>query len=248
MEGFNLFEEHYWQPLKRFGYTDPFFNLERSTLIATWIVILIIFIVGIFAQRSLRSSAGITRYLLLSFIRNFKETVTQTLGSFSFQHFSFITALFVFIMLCNFIAIIPGIEEPTKSLSTTIALSTISFIYIQWYAIKTHGIVLYMKEYFTPLFLFFPLNVIGKLATIVSMAFRLFGNIFGGATISAIYYNTLYGSALFEAIGSLSGLNLIMTLFFIIFEGSIQAFVFAMLSLTYLATSITEETLEGKDS
>ena len=242
MEGFNLFEQHYWQPVKRFGFTHPFFNLERNTLIATWIVLAILLFAGL-AIRALikRPSDNIARYLVMSFIRMFRETVVQTMGFFSLKHFSFITALFLFIMLCNFISLIPGTEEPTKSLSTTLALSIISFIYIQYYAIKAHGIKNYIKEYFTPLFIFLPLNVIGKIATVISMSFRLFGNIFGGSTIASIYYHTLYGSPLLEAFGSFSGFNIIITIFFILFEGSIQAFVFAMLSLTYLAAAITEE-------
>lgn len=242
MEGFNLFEQHFWQPFKRFGFTHPFFNVELNTLIATWIVLALLLFAGIAIRAIIKKPAdNAARYLAMSFIRMFRETVVQTLGFFSLKHFSFITALFIFIMLCNFISLIPGTEEPTKSLSTTLALSLISFIYIQYYAIKAHGIKTYLKEYLTPLFIFLPLNVIGKIATVISMSFRLFGNIFGGSTIAAIYYHTLYGSPLLEAFGSFSGFNLLITLFFVIFEGSIQAFVFAMLSLTYLAAAITEE-------
>jgi F-type H+-transporting ATPase subunit a len=242
MEGFNLFEEHYWQPFKRFGYTHVFFNLERNTLIATWIILGLLLCAGVAIQSILKKAPdNALRHMLISFIRTFRETVVQSLGSFSLKHFSFITALFIFILLCNFISLIPILEEPTKNLSTTLALSIVSFIYIQYYAIKTQGIAEYLKEYFTPLFIFLPLNIIGKLATVISMAFRLFGNIFGGSTISTIYYHTLFGSPLLEAFGSFSGFNLIITLFFILFEGSIQAFVFAMLSLTYLSAAIAEE-------
>lgn len=89
-----------------------------------------------------------------------------------------------------------------------------------------------------------PLNLIGKFATIISMSFRLFGNIFGGATIASIYFRLIYGSPAWEAIGSFSGINLIIMLFFGLFEGLIQAFVFAMLSLTYLATAIAHDDTE----
>lgn len=242
MEGFNLFEQHYWQPFKRFGFTHSFLNVELDTLIATWIVLALLLFAGLAIRTIIKKPAdNAARYVVISFIRMFRETVVQTLGFFSLKHFSFVTALFMFILLCNFISLIPGIEEPTKSLSTTLALSIISFIYIQYYAIKAHGIIAYIKEYFTPLFVFLPLNVIGKIATVISMSFRLFGNIFGGSTIASIYYHTLYGSPLLESFGSFSGFNLIITLFFVIFEGSIQAFVFAMLSLTYLSAAITEE-------
>lgn len=247
MEGFNLFEQHYWKPFEQFGLTHPFFNLERDTLIVTWLIIGIIICAGIALHFTLKSPAtSVVRYIALSFISSFKEITVQTLGIFSSVHFSFITALFLFIILCNTISLIPGTEEPTKNLSTTLALGLISFFYIQIYALKTMGLIGYIKDYFAPLFVFFPLNVVGKIATVISMSFRLYGNIFGGATISTIYFHALYGSPLLEALGAFSGLNIILTLFFVLFEGTIQAFVFAMLSLTYLAAAITPEiTSEG---
>ena len=150
----------------------------------------------------------------------------------------------MFIVLSNSLSIIPGAEEPTKDINTTLALGLISFLYVQLYAIASNGLWSYIKEFFSPFFLMLPLNVIGKLATIVSMSFRLFGNIFGGSTISAIYFNLIYGAPLYEAIGAFSGINLIIILFFGLFEGVIQAFVFAMLSLTYLAAALGGELTE----
>ena len=247
MEGFNLFEQHYLQPFKRFGFTHSFFNIEQDTLIATWIVLVVIFCACLLVRSILkRSSDSVARHMLISFITMFRDISTQTLGTFSLKHFSFVTALFIFIMLCNTISLIPGTEEPTKNLSTTLALGLISFFYIQLYGLKAQGFKGYLKEYFAPIFVFFPLNVVGKIATIISMSFRLYGNIFGGATIATIYFHAIYGSPLLEALGAFSGLNLILTLFFVLFEGTIQAFVFAMLTLTYLAAAVAIETPEEK--
>lgn len=248
MDGFELFDEHYWQPFARLGFTHPFFNINRTTIISTWIVLGIIGIAGV-AIRSIikRKPTDTLRYSVMSFIVAFKDMVTQTLGFFSPKHFAFIAALFVFIVLCNCLSLIPGAEEPTRDLNTTLALGIISFLYVQYYAIRTHGLWEYIKEYFAPFFLMLPLNVIGKLATIVSMSFRLFGNIFGGSTISAIYFGVIYGSPLFEGAGSFLGINLLMILFFGIFEGFIQAFVFAMLTLTYLSTAIAHEFPEEQE-
>jgi F-type H+-transporting ATPase subunit a len=70
------------------------------------------------------------------------------------------------------------------------------------------------------------------------MSFRLFGNIFGGATISNIYFGAIKGSFVLETLGLFSGINIIITLFFGLFEGFLQAFVFTMLSLTYLSIAM----------
>ena len=135
-------------------------------------------------------------------------------------------------------------DEPTKDLNTTLALGIISFLYIQIYTVKAHGFKEYLKEYLTPFFLMLPLNIIGKLATIVSISFRLFGNIFGGSIISHIYLHAIQGSLLLETLGLTLGINLAILIFFGLFEGFLQAFVFAMLSLTYLSIALQGEAHE----
>jgi F-type H+-transporting ATPase subunit a len=115
---------------------------------------------------------------------------------------------------------------------------------VQYYTIATLGLRAYIKEYFDPIFIMLPLNIVGKFASIISMAFRLYGNIFGGSTIATIYFSILHGSTLFQTIGLLSGINLIVLLFFGLFEGAIQAFVFAMLTITYLSIAVSSEQSE----
>ena len=96
-------------------------------------------------------------------------------------------------------------------------------------------------HYVQPIFLMFPLHVIGVISSILSISFRLYGNIFGGLIISSLYASLLSGSTLLQTIGVLSGANLSMLLVFGIFEGLIQAFVFTMLTLTYLSMQILPE-------
>ncbi len=237
MEGLDLFHVDQWQPLAWLGYTHQMLSIDASPVINTWILLL--FFIVIFAPvRFLLKSSPTTAYLITNGVETFVTMCEQTLGSFSFGHFSFITSLFVFLLFANCMAVIPYLEEPTENLNTTLALGIISFCYIQISAIKKHGLGDYIKEYFTPFFIMFPLHVVGKLATIVSMSFRLFGNIFGGATISSIYFSAIKGSFLLETLGLFSGINIVITLFFGLFEGFLQAFVFTMLSLTYLSIAL----------
>lgn len=175
------------------------------------------------------------RFMTLSFFNSFIDLCTQTLGEWNFSHFSFIASLFIFILFCNCIAIIPWIEEPTRDLNTALALGILAFLYKEFYTIYLNGFKTYIREFFYPFIIMFPINIIGHFSKIISMSFRLFGNIFGGSIITEIYFGALSGSILFESIGILSGLNFIVLLFFVVFEGFIQAFVFSMLSLTYLA-------------
>ena len=121
---------------------------------------------------------------------------------------------------------------------TTLALGLSAFLYTQFSSIQTNGLSNYLKGYLKPFFIMLPLNIISNLATIISISFRLFGNIFGGAVISNLWYGAISYSYITQLIGILSGINLTLTLFFVLFEGFIQAFVFAMLSLTYLSLEV----------
>ena len=79
------------------------------------------------------------------------------------------------------------------------------------------------------------------------MSDGLFGNIYGGAMIGSIYQHAIEGSVTFETAGLISGLNFVILAFFGLFEGFLQAFVFAMLSLTYLSIAIQKEEYTAKE-
>ena len=130
-------------------------------------------------------------------------------------------------------------KEPTKYLSTTLGLALISFFVVHTTAIKTKGLGEYLKYYMHPvhahgIFLWFfflnpflYLNIIGELAKVVSHSFRLFGNILGGAII-IIIVSWLLKYLLLPPL---------LLLFFGLIVGGIQAFVFTMLALTYIAVA-----------
>jgi len=246
MQKFEVFEEHFWNPLARFGLTSSFWGLSPKTIIFTWVVLLFILILCLACRYFLRKENGIPAYMILSSIRSFKNLTSQTLGIFSFKYFAFLSSLFIFILMCNIISFIPFLEEPTADPSTTIALGLIAFFYVQVTSIRVNGIKGYIKEYFSPFFLLFPLNVVGELAKIVSMSFRLFGNIFGGSIITKLWTSAIGGSFITELIGILTGINFIIVLFFVLFEGFIQSFVFCMLTMTYLSIAISGEHAESE--
>lgn len=241
MNEMKLLEEHNVTPLQKFGFTHPFFSIDQNIIFHTWIIIGILTTVLLITRFFLNKKNSIVSFLAQNAVENFMNMIEQNLGFFSYKHCAFIMSLFIFIFSCNLASLIPFLEEPTQNINTTLALGIISFLYIQFYAIKIHGIKSYIKEFFTPFFIMFPINIIGELATIVSISFRLFGNIFGGSIINSIYHSALKGSFIFETLGILTGMNLIVQLFFGLFEGLIQAFVFSMLSLTYLSLAVAQE-------
>ncbi len=235
MKGFELIESEQLSLSPFLGYEHPFLMINTDTILYTWVVLALLLIMLI-PIRWIVKKSGIARFLTLSFVQSLIDLVNQAITPFSFAHFSFIATIFCFILVCNIISIVPWIEEPTTDLNTTLALGIISFVYIQAAAIKTHGLWAYIKDYFAPFFIMLPLNLVGKFATIISISFRLFGNIFGGSIITSIYLSAIKGSFIYETVGLPFGI--IIAIFFTIFEGFLQAFVFAMLSLTYLSIAL----------
>ena len=244
MENTNILESKtQWALLDTFGITNPITYITADTVIATWAVIILLISTVLLCQFFLKKKDSYVRHVTLGFIKSFMGLCTQTLGIFHYKHFSFIISLFIFILYSNLLGIIPFLEEPTTDINTTLALGLVAFLYTNFYSIKAQGPKKYIAEYFYPFFIMFPLNIVGKLASIVSISFRLFGNLFGGSMISNIYMSAIGHSPLAGAVGLLSGTNLLIVFYFGIFEGCIQAFVFAILSLTYLSIGIqTKET------
>lgn len=122
---------------------------------------------------------------------------------------------------------VPPFSEPTKYLATDLGLALIVAFVVHGAAIKEKGIIGYLKSYADPIWVFYPLNVISEMAKVVSHSFRLFGNILGGSIIFIIVSKLIMHIIL--PVG--------LSIFFGLFVGAIQAFVFAMLAVTYIAVA-----------
>jgi len=241
MENNNILTGHQWQPLLRYGFDHPFWTLHTDTLIGTALVTTIIIIFSLYAHHVLQRKKSISKFIIIQYVKGLQNLLQQSLHSAPLEHLAIIGSFFTFIVCCNTISLIPYIEEPTKDLNTTLALGFISFFYVQGYAIKHSGLLGYLSEFTQPFILMLPLHVIGTLTSIISLSFRLFGNIFGGYIIAHLYLNLIEFSPITQIFGLLSGFNLLVSLFFGFFEGVIQAFVFTMLTLTYLSMKIVPE-------
>lgn len=144
------------------------------------------------------------------------------------KYFPMICSLFLFLLLSNWIGIIPSMEEPTKDLNTTLGLGIMGFCIAHYAGIKTKGLKQYVKEYFQPIFFMMPLNVIGELAKVISISFRLYGNIMGGSIIILVVTYLVYGLIIPPFLNAFFGL----------FVGTVQAFVFTMLTLVYISVQV----------
>lgn len=160
----------------------------------------------------------------------FRTLVTETIGKDKVYFTPYIITLFFFIFISNIIGIIPipGNMEPTRNLNVPLGLGIMVITIVHFSAIKQKGFGTYLKDFAEPMPFMVPLNIMSELGSCVSISFRLFGNILGGAIIILVVSN------LTRFILLPVGLNL----FFGLFIGTVQAFVFTMLALSYTAVAI----------
>lgn len=147
-------------------------------------------------------------------------------------YLSFVGTLFLFILTANLLAVVPGYQAPTGSLSTTTALAICVFISVPIFGIRSLGLGRYLKSYLEPTPLMLPFQIIGEFSRTLALAVRLFGNIMSSNLIAAILLSLV---PLFVPV--------VMQILGLVF-GVIQAYVFAVLALVYIAsaTSVQQQT------
>ena len=165
----------------------------------------------------------------------------------------FVTALFATSVVSNLLSLI-GLRSPTADLSTEAAWAIVVFIMITAQKIKTSGIGGYLKGFTTPIAVMTPFNVLSELATPISLACRHFGNILSGVVINALIYGALalasskllgllpgvLGGVLSQIPILSVGLPAITSVYFDWFSGVMQAFIFCMLTVMYIANAAEE--------
>lgn len=200
------------------------FNLE--TIAMTWIVIALLLTFGFLAARKKGIASGAIRVMGELIYSMFYTLTEDALGKEKAKTYGpLICALFLFLVTSNWLGIIPHLDEPTKDLNTPLGLGIMGFAIAHHAGIRSKGFKTYAKEYFEPIFFMMPLNVIGELAKVVSISFRLFGNIMGGSIIILVVSHLVYSIILPPFLNAFFGL----------FVGAIQAFVFTMLTLVYIS-------------
>ena len=209
---------------------STFWSLNKGSVIMILLIDVLLIVMAFLATKGLREVPGKLQSAFEIVVDLFRDLVTQTLGEDGKRHIPMLGSLFLFLWISNIIGSVPFTVEPTRDLNVTVGHMIAVIFVVHFEAIRIKGFGAYLKTYLDPFFIMAPLNVIGELAKGVSLAFRLFGNILGGAIIVMVI------SYLFKYTFLQVGLNL----FFSLFVGSIQAFVFTMLGMTYIAVATAD--------
>lgn len=199
-----------------------------QTHISTWVIMTFLVILALVIRATLSRFEEIptgSQNFIEFIVETFDKFVISVLGP-DMRHFgNWFFGVFLFVLASNISGLFL-LRPPTADISTNLALSISTFAIVHFIGL-TKAPIAYFKSLMQPFFIFAPINLAGELSIIISLAFRLFGNLLAGLMIlGIIYYLVPWWLAI--AIPS------VLHAYFDVFSGTIQAFIFTMLSMVYI--------------
>jgi len=215
----------------------------NATLVFTWVTMAVLILGSWLVTRRIRSAVEVSRAqaFLEIVVTQIRGQIRDATRDEPDQYLPLVGTLFLLIAVSTFLSAIPGVSAPAASLSTTSALALCVFVAVPAYGIRAKGVKDYLRHYLKPSPFMLPFNIIGELSRTLALAVRLFGNIMSGRLIVAVLLSVvpLIFPAMLQAFGLLIGF--------------IQAYVFAVLALVYIASGTRtvqeeDERASGQDS
>ncbi|MDR3239522.1 MAG: F0F1 ATP synthase subunit A [Clostridiales bacterium] len=229
----NFSNRNLW-PLFRFGDETIYIT---DTMRGTWIIMAVLIVLAVIvrlkARRFVESPApnsfqNLVELMVESMDQMAKSNMGQELAPLGAYFFG----VFAFILISNYAGLF-GFRPPTADLATTLSFALNTFFLIHFLGISRRG-GKYFKDYLHPNVIFLPINIIGEIARPISLSFRLFGNILGGVIILGMLYAALPVLLRFILPDALH-------FYFDMFAGSLQAFIFTVLSMTFIREKAVSE-------
>ncbi len=163
-------------------------NELNATILYTWLVMAVLVLLSWLVTRRLSTDTSLSRgqNLLEVVVAGLRSQIREVSQQDPGRFLPFVGTLFLFIAMSNLLAIVPGYQPPTASLSTTAALATCVFVAVPLFGIASQGTGKYLRQYLQPSVFMLPFNVIGELSRTLALAVRLYGNMMSGAVIGMI--------------------------------------------------------------
>jgi F-type H+-transporting ATPase subunit a len=205
-------------------------QVDPKTIVLSGVAALIVIVAALLLRRGLRQPVedrpNRTQAALDALIEQLDSYLTGNFSSRSFgvRMFPFIATLFLYILVSNWLSLLPGLEAPTTDPNVTLGLALMVLVLVQYYGIRMRGLRAYGRTFFTPWWLS-PITILSEvIARPLSHGFRLFGNVFAEMVLVTIVMAKL------EPFVIPIGLRMIFGIGF----GLIQAFVFTILAVAYI--------------
>ncbi len=197
----------------------------------TWVTMALLALLSYLATRRIDILPNRIQNVMEVVISSIDTMLIDTMGSKGRQFFPLIATLFIFILVSNLMGLVPGFAGSTTNLNTTVAMALVVFVITHIVGVRTHGLK-YIKQFLGPVWwlipLMFPIEVISHLSRPLSLSVRLFGNMEGGHIVLAV---------LFVLVPLLVPMPMVVLKILI---SGIQALVFTLLSMMYIAGAMEE--------
>ncbi len=197
-----------------------------NTVVTTWGIISAL---GLFAwvlSQKLSIKPGLVQTAVEGMIASIENVIREVAPQHVKSLMPFIGSLWIFLVIANLCGLIPGVHSPTRDLSATSALAIIVFLSTHWYGIRLQGIKLYLSHYVKPSPILLPFHIIGEITRTVALAVRLFGNMMS-LEMAALLFLLVAGF-----------LAPVPILMLHVIEALVQAYIFGMLAIIYIAGSL----------
>jgi F-type H+-transporting ATPase subunit a len=206
-----------------------------STVTTTWGIMAVIGLLAWLLTRRLRTEPGPLQTAVEGIVTAIDEAVGEVAPDQRQQIMAFVGSLWVFLVVANLSGLIPGVHSPTRDLSATAALAFLVFLSTHWFGIRAEGWRNYLRHYLKPSPILLPFHLIGEVTRTVALAVRLFGNIMSLEMAALL---------ILLVAGFLAPVPILMLH---IVEALVQAYIFGMLALIYVAGSIQAQRLRQQD-
>ncbi|MBO5798211.1 MAG: F0F1 ATP synthase subunit A [Clostridia bacterium] len=221
----------------------------------SWAVVISLLFICLYFVHGIARRPGTKRQLIAEWIvEKCDGLVKENMGSYFDGYGAFIIAIMGLSALSSLLSLL-GLFPPTSDMNVVGGWAILVFALITYYKFKC-GPLYYLKGFTEPVAVLLPLNIIGEIATPVSMAFRHYGNVLSGSVISVLVAAGLQGLSamvfgwlpgfLGESELLRIGLPAVLSLYFDIFSGCLQAFIFAMLTMLNVSGAFPQEDYEKR--
>lgn len=239
-----------------FEITMPLQNLLiTEAQVNSWAVIITIFFVCLFFTHGLSVKSELKRQLIVEWIvEKTRALVDANMGEFFRGYEPFIAAIMGLSAFSSLLALL-GLYAPTSDINIVGGWAILTFALITYYKLKG-GLLNYLKGFTEPIFIMTPLNILGEVATPVSLAFRHYGNVMSGSVIAVLIASALQGASnlllgwLPGALGEIPflqiGIPAVLSVYFDVFSSLMQAFIFAMLTMLNISGNFPQDEYEKR--
>ncbi|MBK5252309.1 MAG: F0F1 ATP synthase subunit A [Peptostreptococcaceae bacterium] len=211
-----------------------------ETVTNTWLIMIALTVFSYFATKNFNKIPGKFQNALETLVDAIYGLTKQSMGDDKVGFAPYMGTLLIYLTIANLLGLV-GFRPPTADVNTTLSLAMMTFVMIHGFGMKSKGVGKYLKGFTEPFVALTPLNIIGELATPISLGFRLFGNIVGGLIIMSLLYSAL--AALSAKIGLPipifeTGIPAPLHIYFDLFAGVLQSFIFVMLSMVFVSMAM----------